>query len=157
MIKYWNSILQLAAVTSLILVPSSPYIVSNVSPALAVTEPGTKFDLKAYIGAKLPAINKALRESVVSNEPETKTIVESMMYTLMAGGKRLRPVMCLAAAELFTSEDVEAKAMAAAVALEMINTFTVIHDDLPCMDNGTVRRGKPANHVRYDPPYPWLE
>lgn len=152
MMKLLVSILQVAAVASFLLVPPSPTGVlvttrCSLSPS-AAAETDTEFDLKAYFGSKLPAIENALQASVVSNEPETKKIVESMMYSLMAGGKRIRPILCLAAAELFTDEDVEAKAMPAAVALEMIHTMSLIHDDLPSMDNDDLRRGKPTNHVR---------
>jgi geranylgeranyl diphosphate synthase type II len=70
-----------------------------------------------------------------------------MRYSLLAGGKRIRPIMCIAACEMAggTAED----AMAAAVALEMIHTMSLIHDDLPSMDNDSLRRGKPTNHVIY--------
>lgn len=74
-------------------------------------------------------------------------IVESMRYSLLAGGKRIRPILCLAACEMFGgSDDV---AMPTAVALEMIHTMSLIHDDLPAMDNDALRRGKPTNHVLY--------
>jgi geranylgeranyl diphosphate synthase type II len=65
----------------------------------------------------------------------------------MAGGKRLRPIVCLAACEMFGGT--EETAMPTAVALEMIHTMSLIHDDLPSMDNDDVRRGKPTNHVLY--------
>ena len=64
----------------------------------------------------------------------------------MAGGKRVRPVLCLAACEMFGGD--EEVAMPTAVALEMIHTMSLIHDDLPAMDNDDLRRGKPTNHVR---------
>lgn len=107
------------------------------------------FDLKTYFAERLPAIEDALQKSVVSDQPETDTIVESMLYSLMAGGKRIRPVLCLAACEMFCSSSEEAlsKAMPACVALEMIHTMSLIHDDLPAMDNDDLRRGKPTNHV----------
>jgi len=65
----------------------------------------------------------------------------------MAGGKRIRPVLCLAACEMFGGT--EEMAMPTAVALEMIHTMSLIHDDLPSMDNDDMRRGKPTNHVIY--------
>lgn len=79
--------------------------------------------------------------------PEVLKITESMRYSLLAGGKRIRPIMCLAACEMAggTAE----MAMPAAVALEMIHTMSLIHDDLPSMDNDSLRRGKPTNHVIY--------
>merc|ERR1719221_2570344 len=70
-----------------------------------------------------------------------------MGYSLMAGGKRIRPVLCIAACEMFGGAMETAKP--AAVALEMIHTMSLIHDDLPAMDNDDLRRGKPTNHVLY--------
>jgi len=70
-----------------------------------------------------------------------------MKYSLMAGGKRIRPILCLAACEMFGGND--EIAMPTAVALEMIHTMSLIHDDLPSMDNDDLRRGKPTNHVLY--------
>lgn len=71
-------------------------------------------------------------------------------YSLLAGGKRVRPVLCLAACEL-VGGTVE-QAMPSAVAMEMIHTMSLIHDDLPAMDNDDFRRGKPTNHKVGDPP-----
>lgn len=77
--------------------------------------------------------------------PETETITEAMRYSLMAGGKRIRPIMCIAACEMLggTAE----MAMPTAVAIEMIHTMSLVHDDLPAMDNDSLRRGVPTNHV----------
>jgi geranylgeranyl diphosphate synthase, type II len=103
----------------------------------------------AYIQEKLPSIEDALRASVQSIGPETDLICQSMLYSLMAGGKRIRPVLCLAACEMFCSSPQQALelAMPTMVALEMIHTMSLIHDDLPSMDNDDLRRGKPTNHV----------
>merc|ERR1719454_1356548 len=65
----------------------------------------------------------------------------------MAGGKRIRPVLCIASCEMFGGP--QEAAMPTAVALEMIHTMSLIHDDLPSMDNDDLRRGKPTNHVLY--------
>jgi geranylgeranyl diphosphate synthase type II len=115
------------------------------SSASAVYSTATEFDLNAYMLSKLPSIEKALDESVVSTQTQTDKICEAMKYSLMAGGKRIRPVLCLAACEMFAGSD-EA-AMPAAVSLEMIHTMSLIHDDLPAMDNDDLRRGKPTCHV----------
>lgn len=72
---------------------------------------------------------------------------EAMRYSLSAGGKRIRPVLCLEFARIFGAEE---KALDAACALEMIHTFSLIHDDLPCMDNDDFRRGKPSCHKQFD-------
>lgn len=92
-------------------------------------------------------VEDALDKSLTVTDPNVKKIIESMKYSLMAGGKRVRPILCLAAAEMFGgSEDI---AMPAAVAMEMIHTMSLIHDDLPAMDNDDLRRGKPTNHVLF--------
>jgi len=73
--------------------------------------------------------------------------MDSMAYSLRAGGKRLRPVLCIKAGEIFGLE--REKTVPLALALEMIHTASLIHDDLPAMDNDTLRRGKPTNHVLF--------
>jgi geranylgeranyl diphosphate synthase type II len=126
---------------------SSMRVVSTGSTsALSAEAAATKFDLNEYLVSKVGPIEAALEASIVSTEPQTEKIVESMLYSLMAGGKRIRPVLCLAACEMFGGT--EEQAMPAAVALEMIHTMSLIHDDLPSMDNDDLRRGKPTNHVR---------
>ena len=121
--------------------------------AVEETTTATSFDLKGYFTEKLPLIEKALSESVVSKEPETDKIVESMLYSLMAGGKRIRPILCIASYEMFATnddnKDILNHVMPTAVALEMIHTMSLIHDDLPAMDNDDLRRGKPTNHVSF--------
>mmetsp|Transcript_2320 Transcript_2320/g.2807 ORF Transcript_2320/g.2807 Transcript_2320/m.2807 type:complete len:347 (+) Transcript_2320:90-1130(+) len=107
----------------------------------------TSFDLNEYLLSKKDDIEKALEESVKSTMPETDKICESMAYSLMAGGKRIRPVLCIAACEMFGGS--QEQAMPTAVALEMIHTMSLIHDDLPSMDNDDLRRGKPTNHIIY--------
>jgi geranylgeranyl diphosphate synthase type II len=72
----------------------------------------------------------------------------AMRYSLEAGGKRLRPVLVLAAAELFGRSDDDA--VPAAVAIECVHTYSLIHDDLPCMDNDDLRRGRPTAHKAFD-------
>lgn len=76
---------------------------------------------------------------------------ESMEYSLMAGGKRLRPVLCLTAAALCAQEDdIMETVLPFAAAIEMIHTYSLIHDDLPAMDDDDLRRGKPSNHKQFD-------
>jgi geranylgeranyl pyrophosphate synthase len=106
--------------------------------------------------SKKGPIEAALEASVKSRIPQTDKICESMAYSLMAGGKRIRPVLCIAACEMFGGT--QETAMPTAVALEMIHTMSLIHDDLPSMDNDDLRRGKPTNHVSNtgtmnNPPY----
>jgi geranylgeranyl diphosphate synthase, type II len=107
----------------------------------------TPFDLQSYLESKKAVCEVALEKSLEATEPQVKKIIESMKYSLMAGGKRIRPVLCIAACEMFDG-NVES-AMPTAVALEMIHTMSLIHDDLPSMDNDDLRRGKPTNHVLY--------
>lgn len=89
----------------------------------------------------------ALREYVKESNLPHKKIYEAMAYSLMAGGKRLRPVIMMMTAEMLgkTSDIV----MPFAAALEMIHTYSLIHDDLPAMDNDDLRRGRPTNHKVY--------
>lgn len=75
---------------------------------------------------------------------EEGVLFDAMRYSIMAGGKRLRPALCLMSASLFGDE---VKALDFACALEMIHTYSLIHDDLPAMDDDSLRRGKPTNHV----------
>ncbi|CAN8229111.1 unnamed protein product [Cochlearia groenlandica] len=100
------------------------------------------FDFMTYIISKAESVNRALDSAVPLREPVK--IHEAMRYSLLAGGKRVRPVLCIAACELVGGN--ESIAMPAACAVEMIHTMSLIHDDLPCMDNDDLRRGKPTNH-----------
>ncbi|MBQ7457009.1 MAG: polyprenyl synthetase family protein [Desulfovibrio sp.] len=72
---------------------------------------------------------------------------EAMRYSLLAGGKRLRPVLCLSSAQLFGGE--EEDILPFACAIEMVHTYSLIHDDLPCMDDDDLRRGRPSNHKAF--------
>ena len=142
--------LLVAAPTTAFVPNSQPSAFRGVSTPLGVTttvlsETSTSFDLDSYLASKKGPIENALEASIVSIGPQTEKICESMLYSLMAGGKRIRPVLCLAAAEMFGGT--EEQAMPTAVALEMIHTMSLIHDDLPSMDNDDLRRGKPTNHV----------
>lgn len=92
-------------------------------------------------------VNERLPDYLNSLGEIPATLREAMLYSLEAGGKRLRPVLLLAAYGLL-QEDVT-PALPYACALEMIHTYSLIHDDLPAMDNDTLRRGKPTNHVRF--------
>ena len=86
---------------------------------------------------------EALRKYYVE-DPDIQVLLDSERYSLFAGGKRIRPLLTLEFCRLFGGED-EA-AMPFACAVEMIHTYSLIHDDLPCMDNDDLRRGKPTNH-----------
>ncbi len=101
-------------------------------------------DLKLYFGERRRMIEEALDHLLPSEEMEPKVLHRAMRYTLFAGGKRLRPLLTLAAAECLGCEPEQA--LAPACALEMIHTYSLIHDDLPAMDNDNYRRGKPTSH-----------
>lgn len=127
-----------------------PLLFGGGAASPAPAEAAVGFDLGGYITSRQPAIEAMLEETVQSvDPPSTDLVSEAMRYSLMAGGKRVRPVLCLAAAEMFapTREEAEQVALPTAVALEMIHTMSLIHDDLPSMDNDDLRRGKPTNHV----------
>lgn len=83
------------------------------------------------------------------NEPGPVRIHDAMRYTLKAGGKRLRPVLAVSACELFPGSSRHSP-LPAAVALECVHTYSLVHDDLPCMDNDDLRRGRPTAHRQFD-------
>ncbi|NGQ94702.1 polyprenyl synthetase family protein [Brevibacillus sp. SYP-B805] len=99
--------------------------------------------LSSYLAEKVTLIEKNLLPAL-EKEGVPPTLYDSMAYSLMAGGKRLRPVLVLAVLEAL-DKPVE-RGIPYAVALEMIHTYSLIHDDLPAMDNDDLRRGKPTNH-----------
>ena len=103
------------------------------------------FDFAAYLEAARLRVEAALDGSLALERPES--LSEAMRYSLLAGGKRLRPILCLAAFELAGGEG--DLALPTAVALEMIHTMSLIHDDLPAMDNDDLRRGQPTNHKMF--------
>ncbi|MGE0085368.1 MAG: polyprenyl synthetase family protein [Desulfococcaceae bacterium] len=105
----------------------------------------TNFDLKTYLAHQREKIDRALNRMLPENPAR---LVSAMRHSLMAGGKRLRPVLCLAAAEAVGGSP--GTAMNSACALEMIHTYSLIHDDLPAMDNDELRRGKPTCHMAFD-------
>ncbi|KAL2246682.1 UNVERIFIED_CONTAM: Geranylgeranyl pyrophosphate synthase, chloroplastic [Sesamum indicum] len=103
------------------------------------------FHFQEYMKTKANKINIVLDASVPLQNPIK--IHESIRYSLLAGGKRVRPILCLAACELVGGHEDTAIPMACAV--EMIHTMSLIHDDLPCMDDDDLRRGKPTNHKAF--------
>ena len=87
-------------------------------------------------------------QTLFAGKPDWRDLYESMRYSLLAGGKRIRPVLTLEFARLAGLEDWKT-ALPPACALELVHTYSLIHDDLPCMDNDDLRRGKPTNHKVY--------
>jgi len=101
-------------------------------------------NLDAYLRKTSKDIDAALKRILPSANTKPATIHEAMRYSMFAGGKRLRPVLCVAAVEACGGDP--ALAMRAACAVECIHTYSLIHDDLPCMDDDDLRRGRPTAH-----------
>jgi geranylgeranyl diphosphate synthase type II len=102
-------------------------------------------DFDRYLTEQVRAVDRFLSNHLPPEDAYPESIHRAMRYSLFAGGKRLRPVLTLAAAEAVggRAEDV----MPAAAALELVHTYSLIHDDLPAMDDDSLRRGKPTSHV----------
>lgn len=101
-------------------------------------------DLKKYLSDRSEVVNKALRKYL----PKDNSIISrAMRYSIFAGGKRLRPILVLEASDLCGMRVQDA--LPAACALEFIHTYSLIHDDLPAMDNDDLRRGKPSSHKKF--------
>jgi geranylgeranyl diphosphate synthase, type II len=103
--------------------------------------------IQTYLAEQAALIEKELAGSLPSDWKVPAPLREAMMYSLLAGGKRLRPVMVLEAAKALGGD--EKAALPVALAVEMIHTYSLIHDDLPAMDNDNYRRGKLTNHKVY--------
>jgi geranylgeranyl diphosphate synthase type II len=113
-----------------------------------MSESPESFDLNGYLAprrARVEVLLKEHLEAMAGRMPPQ--LLDAMRYSLMAGGKRLRPVLCLSFAEVIRQpEPVGTVAEDAACALEMVHTYSLVHDDLPSMDNDDLRRGIPTNH-----------
>ncbi|GMH18121.1 hypothetical protein Nepgr_019962 [Nepenthes gracilis] len=119
------------------------FITSSSSSAMA-SPSAAKFDLRTYWTTLIREINQKLDEAIPVSYPEQ--IYNAMRYSVLAdGAKRAPPVMCVAACELFGGNRLAA--FPTACALEMVHAASLIHDDLPCMDDDSSRRGQPANHI----------
>jgi len=101
-------------------------------------------NFKKYLENRKNIIDKALDEYLPPEEKSPSIIHKAMRYSVFSGGKRIRPILTFAVAELF-GKDTE-NVIKAACGIELIHTFSLIHDDLPCIDNDDFRRGKPSNH-----------
>jgi len=105
------------------------------------------YDLDTYLVSMRKQINDAL-VVMLDSAANSSRISKAMKYSLMAGGKRLRPILCLAATEAVGGKS--ENTVRAACALEMIHTYSLIHDDLPAMDNDDLRRGRPTCHLAFN-------
>lgn len=120
----------------------------------------TSFDLMAWNTAQLARVEQALNQWVTAEAPAgvdhgaPAALVEAMRYAVLDGGKRLRPLLVMAAWEAVRGEptgtsDAPESALRAACAVELIHAYSLVHDDMPCMDNDVLRRGKPTVHVKF--------
>ena len=103
-------------------------------------------DLKKYLDDCCVAIEKTLDEVLPKETDYPETIHKVMRYSTLAGGKRIRPVLLLAANQTCGGEFANKNACLAGAAIEMLHTFSLVHDDLPCMDDDDLRRGRPTAH-----------
>ena len=101
-------------------------------------------DVKAYFEKKARIVDRGLDRLLPEKGRYLSTIHDAMRYSIFAGGKRLRPVLAMAAFEALGGKG--SRILPAACAIEMVHTFSLIHDDLPCMDDDDFRRGKPTSH-----------
>jgi geranylgeranyl diphosphate synthase type II len=104
----------------------------------------SRFDLPRYLTARRRTVERALAQSL---PPGREQLRRAMRYSLFAGGKRIRPILTLAAAEV--AGGAARTALPFACAVEMIHTYSLVHDDLPAMDDDDVRRGRPTSHKRF--------
>ena len=104
-------------------------------------------DLKAWMQPHLERVEHALSEGIEAQSPAA--LGEAMHYAVLDGGKRLRPLLVLATAEAVGGASSGSAALNAACAIELIHAYSLVHDDMPCMDNDVLRRGKPTVHVQF--------
>ncbi|WP_405041557.1 polyprenyl synthetase family protein, partial [Polaromonas sp.] len=111
--------------------------------------PVSAFNLDAWSAQQLARVEQALSAWVAcpTAAPAPAGLGEAMRYAVLDGGKRLRPLLVLAACEAVNGQ--ASPALRAACAVELIHAYSLVHDDMPCMDNDVLRRGKPTVHVRF--------
>jgi geranylgeranyl diphosphate synthase type II len=106
-----------------------------------------KFEVERFLSERRASVERALERHLQACEAAPQTLKEAMAYSLLAGGKRLRPILALAACEAVGGR--EEDAIDAACAVEFIHTYSLIHDDLPAMDDDDFRRGRPTSHKKF--------
>ena len=104
-------------------------------------------NIQRYLERQSKKIDDALLSFLPREKNHPKFLSQAMRYAVLSGGKRVRPVLALAACEAVGGK--AGDVLAAACALELIHSYSLVHDDLPCMDNDSMRRGKPSCHVKY--------
>jgi geranylgeranyl diphosphate synthase type II len=105
------------------------------------------FDLEKYFSERRTLVDRLLDAKMPPETTRPAEIHRAMRYAVLAGGKRLRPLLCLAAAEAAGGS--KEKALVPAAAIELLHTYTLVHDDLPAMDDDKLRRGQPTVHVKF--------
>jgi len=105
------------------------------------------FDLKAWMQVHLDRVEAALSDAIQAESPAD--LGQAMRYAVLDGGKRLRPLLVLATAEALGDALPSPAGLNAACAIELIHAYSLVHDDMPCMDNDVLRRGKPTVHVQF--------
>jgi farnesyl diphosphate synthase len=118
-----------------------------VSPSIALNKKSRGFELGVWMSRQLAAVESALERWVAPPDTAPAALAEPMRYSVLDGGKRLRPLLVMAASEAVAGHP--QAALRAACAVELIHAYSLVHDDMPCMDNDVLRRGKPTVHVRY--------
>ena len=120
---------------------------NSLNPPKALS--GASFDLPGWSALQLERVETALQNGVAcpQTSPAPAGLGEAMRYAVLDGGKRLRPLLVLAACEAVAGNP--QAALRAACAVELIHAYSLVHDDMPCMDNDVLRRGKPTVHVRF--------
>jgi farnesyl diphosphate synthase len=113
----------------------------------AVTAP---MDFQSWVGARLELVEATLKKVLPAPDIAPQRLHRAMRYAVLDGGKRVRPLLAFAAGELAGAEEGRIAYVAAAV--ELIHAYSLVHDDLPCMDDDVLRRGKPTCHVEFDEP-----
>src|SRR5436309_14353650 len=116
----------------------------SITKNRAIQKPFSHVNLKSYLVTRQKLIDRALDRYLPKANRKPTTLHRAMRYSLFAGGKRLRPILCLAAAEACRGNI--KNALPLACALECIHTYSLVHDDLPSMDNDDFRRGRPTCH-----------
>lgn len=105
------------------------------------------FNIETYLSERRKLFNSYLQELYKNDSEINNSLIESINYSLTSGGKRFRPILCMASYELFS--DKFKKVVGICCAIEMVHSYSLIHDDLPSMDDDNVRRGKASNHIKF--------
>jgi geranylgeranyl pyrophosphate synthase len=128
-----------------------PRTTTRSTTSLGMTPLAAEAALTVFLSSRKREVEESLLALLPGEGQEPRDLTAAMRYSTMAGGKRLRPVLCLAAAEVCGARTrrlpPRAELVAAAASLEFFHTYSLIHDDLPCMDDDSLRRGKPTCHV----------